>query len=116
MNAIQKGDVLSLVAPYDLTLDQGVKVGQIFGVARNAALTGQTVEVARTGVFTLTALNTSTGAVGALAYWDNSNRRVTNVATSNLLIGVFAVQKTSGPTVATVLLDGTLRPDEAGGG
>lgn len=108
-NFIQAGEILTLVAPYAVTSGQGLQVGRVFGVATSDAASGANVEANRTGVFELTALNTDAAAVGALAYWDNTNRRITATASTNLLLGAFVVAKTNGQTVATVLLDGAVR-------
>ena len=79
-------------------------VGTIFSVAVADAENGAAFEGMTCGVFDLTALNTSTGALGVAAYWDDTNKRVTNSSSGNTLIGAFAAVKTSGPVVARVWL------------
>lgn len=59
-----------------LTSGPGGKVGQLFGVAA--------------GVFKLTKSGSQAWTVGALVYWDDTNKGCTTVATANLLIGVAA--------------------------
>jgi predicted RecA/RadA family phage recombinase len=103
-NYVQEGDTLTLIAPYALTPGQGLQVGAIFGVASSTAASGAEVEAALTGVFEITALNTDTGSVGALMYWDNTNRRLTTTASTHVKVGVLTVAKTNGQTTATVRL------------
>lgn len=65
-----------------LTSGPGEKVGQLFGVA--------------TGVFELTKISSQAWTVGALVYWDDTNKRCTTVTTANLLIGVAAAAVAGG--------------------
>lgn len=105
----QPGEVLKLLAPYDVASDAGFLVGSIFAVASSAALSGAEVEGARRGVFIITALSTDTFSVGAKVYWDNTNKRCTSTASGNTLIGAATAVKASGATTVTVLLDGVIR-------
>lgn len=105
-NFVQKGDILTVTAPRALTSGEGFLVGQLFLLATSAAANGAQVEGITDGTFEITALSTDTAAVGARAYWDNTNFRVTTTVGTNSLIGVFTVAKTSGQTTATVRLNG----------
>lgn len=105
-NYVQDGDVLTLTAPRALSSGDGFLVGSLFAVATSAAASGASVEGMTDGTIELTALNTDTASVGAKAYWDNTNFRVTTTVGSNSLIGVFAVAKTNGQTTAIVRLNG----------
>ena len=107
-NFIQRGDVVSLTAPYAVTSGDGMLVGSLFAVATTTAANGAAVEGMTQGVVRLTALGTDVGALGAKVYWDNTNKRVTVTATSNTLIGCLTVAKTSGQTTAVVRLNGTV--------
>lgn len=106
-NYVQKGDTLTLVAPYDVSSGDGLLVGSIFGVANTDAASGADVEASVVGVYDLTALSTDTAAVGVAAYWDNTNKRITTTATDNTKIGVFTEAKAAAATYATVRLNGT---------
>jgi len=108
-NFVQKGDVVTLIAPRDLASGDAVLVGAVFAVATTAAVSGASVECERKGVFDLPALNTDTLAAGAKVYWDETNHRITTTASGNTLVGAATVAKTSGATVARVLLDGVVR-------
>lgn len=117
MNNIKQvsGDVMTFVAPTGgVTSGQGVLVESLFGVAVTDAAQGAEVECITKGVVELTALNTATANKFAKAYWDATNKRVTNVAADNYKIGVFAVAKGSGPVVAQVRLDGVALTVEPG--
>lgn len=109
-NMIQDGDRMTVAAPYALTAGQGALVGAaLFGVACNTAASGGTVELEMTGVVRLTALGTDTFTVGALVYWDNTNRRCTSTASGNRIIGQAAAAKASGATTVDVRIDGVAR-------
>ena len=108
-NFIQSGCTLTVIAPANLLGGQAVLVGAIFGVACGDAVQGAEVEVNRFGVYALAAVNADTLAAGDKVYWDNTARRVTKVATNNVLIGAATAAKSGTETSATVLLDGVIR-------
>lgn len=108
-NFIQRGRVISVVAPYALASGEGAKVGAIFGVAAGAAVSGASVELSREGVFDLAAITPDIGAVGAKMYWNDAERRATTSVNGNRLIGVLAQPKTGQDVTAQVLLDGAVR-------
>ena len=105
-NYVQDGETITLPAPYAVASGDGLLVGSIFGVAANAAANGANVEAKINGVYELTTLSTDTATPGTKAYWDNTNKRVTTTLTSNSLIGVFTVTKTSGQATSFVRLNG----------
>jgi len=98
----QPGDVVTLVAPYDVTGGDGLLVGIIFGIAAYQVASGTPVETCTTGVFRINALSTDVGAQGAAVYWDNTNRRVTTSSSGNTAIGALVVAKQNGSAVAVV--------------
>lgn len=108
-NFIQRGDVISAVAPYALASGDGVKVGALFGVACSSAANGAPFELSRYGVYDLAAVAADTGSVGAKMYWDDAARKLTTTATNNILVGCLAQAKANGDTIAQVLLDGVVR-------
>src|ERR1039457_5524754 len=99
INFVKSGDNLTLAAPYDVLSGGGFKVGNVFGVAANATLSGADVECDREGVYDL-AKDNSTFSQGDLAYWDDSAKKVTSTVASNLLIG--AVEVVAATSVAIV--------------
>jgi len=105
---VQPGDVVTLAAPYDVLSGAGLQVGQLFGVACYDALSGAEVEAMTEGVFDLVKIGSQAWTVGALVYWDNTNKRCTTVASGNLLIGnaMLAVGAGAGLTTGRVRLNG----------
>lgn len=103
-NFVQPGDVISVPAPANVTAGGAVLVGSLFGVAVNTALSGAAVEIAVTGVFDLPKTAAQAWTVGQLLYW--SGTAVTNVASTNKLIGVAAAAAQSADTVGRVRLNG----------
>lgn len=105
-NFVQNGVNVTLAAPYALTSGQGALVGSLFGVASAAYASGESGEFVTEGVFDLVKVGSQAWTVGEKVYWDNANRRTTNVASGNTLIGVAltAVGSGAGSTVGRVRL------------
>ncbi len=103
-NFVQPGDVISVAAPANVNAGAAVLVGSLFGVAVNTALSGAQVEIAVTGVFDLPKTAAQAWTVGQLLYW--SGTAVTNVASTNKLIGVAAAAALSADTIGRVRLNG----------
>ena len=76
-NYIQKGNTLTVAAPYALLSGGGCQVGNIFGVAVNNQNLGDATEVVVEGVFDL-AKDTSTFNPGDKVYWNNSTQQATS--------------------------------------
>lgn len=109
-NFVQQGDVMGVTAPADVVSGEPVQVGKLFGIATGAALSGDTVQIKRTGVFSGVPKATgSAWTVGALLYWSSGNSNFTTSASGNTLVGVAAAAAGSGDTTGTVLLDGAAR-------
>ena len=104
---VAHGDTMSFTAPRALASGEGFLVGATFAVAQSAAANGAAVGGKLNGVHTLTTLGTDVAAVGALAYWDNTNFRVTTTVGANTKIGVFYAAKANGPAVSQVRLNGS---------
>lgn len=107
-NTVQRGDVLTLPAPYAVASGAGMLVGALFAVATAAAAQGVDVEAVTTGVYDLAALSTDTGSYGTKVYWDDTNKRCTVTSTSNTLIGALVGPKTAGQATMRVRLNGTV--------
>jgi len=103
---VQNGRYVEVTLPYDRKGGEGVLVGTLFGVCVVDGLAGEIVNIDREGVYGLVAASgASTDAIqGALAYWDNTNKRITPVSTSNTLVGKFALAKTTSQAAARVIL------------
>src|ERR1700690_1341584 len=97
-NYVQKGDTVTVTAPYAVLSGGGLLVtgtGHIFGVAVNNQSSGDSTEVLTEGVFDL-AKDTSTFAEGDYVYWDNTAKLGTSTATSNTKIGLAAFNTPNG--------------------
>ena len=107
-NFVQPGNTITLTAPYAVASGDGQLVGSIFGIASGTAAVGEPVETALTGVFDITKIGSQAWTAGTKVYWDDTNKRTTNVATSNTLIGVAteAVAGGAGDTIGRVRLNG----------
>lgn len=102
-NFVQPGDIVSVTAPATVVAGAGVLVGSLFGVAINDAASGSPVNIAVQGVFTLPKVSAETWTVGQLLYWNGT--AVTNVASTNKIIGASLAAVGSGVTSANVLLN-----------
>lgn len=101
-NYIQKGDVLTLTAPYARSSGQGALIGSIFGVATNDVENGAEGEFAVEGVIELAKTSAEAWDQGDLVYWDDTNKVCTSVSTSNKLIGV-AVAAAANPSATGIV-------------
>lgn len=108
---IQKGETVTLVAPYDVVSGAGLLVGVVFGVANYDALSGTSVEATTVGIISGLAKTTGTAwtAWTTLLYWDASGKKFTTTSNSgaNKLFGVAAADAASGDATGTVRLNGT---------
>ncbi|MBN9475400.1 MAG: hypothetical protein ABS43_01760 [Bordetella sp. SCN 67-23] len=107
-NFVQSGRTLTLPAPYDVASGGAVLVGKIFGIAVTDVASGAQGEFDTEGVFTLPVLGTDTAAVGAVAYWDATNKRLTTTATDNTRVGVFVAAKASAVAVGQIKVDAVI--------
>ena len=86
-NYVSSGETVTFPAPYDVASGGGALVGSLFGVAQNAAISGDPVVLVPTGVFKLPKAASQAWTLGAKVYWDDTNKRCTTVATGNTLVG-----------------------------
>jgi predicted RecA/RadA family phage recombinase len=106
---IQPGHAITLIAPYAVESGDGLLVGAIFGVASHDAASGAEVETQLTGVLDLAKTASQAWTAGTKVYWDNTAKRVTNVASGNTLVGVavLAVGGGAEETIGRVRLNGS---------
>lgn len=105
-NFIQRGDTVTLTAPYAVVSGAGALVGALFGVAANTYANAEVGEFVTTGVFTLVKTNGVNWAQGAKLYWDNTAKSVTNVLTANTFIGNAMQAQVNGDLTCLVRLNG----------
>lgn len=101
-NYIQAGNTVTVAAPYALASGAGALVGTLFGVASGAADNGAEVELVTRGVFELPKLSAQAWTVGAIIYWDNTNKWCTTVASTNVAIGK-ALAVAANPTATGIV-------------
>jgi predicted RecA/RadA family phage recombinase len=106
-NYIQNGAMIAVTAPADgVTSGDGVLVGNLFGIASTTTSGGDAVTIQMEGVFDLLKLGTDTIGQGQAVYWDAANRRVTETASGNCLIGAATEAAGNGASVVRVRLNG----------
>lgn len=108
-NFVQPGGTITVPAPYALAPGDGCLVGVLFGISCGTYASGAEAEIqVEAGVYDITALSTDTasGSALVLAYWDNTNKRITTSSAGNTKVGVIVAAKTSGETTARVRLNG----------
>lgn len=108
-NFVQKGEVVTLAAPYDRTSGQGALVGQVFGVAAFDVLSGVNGEFQVEGVFDIAKASGSVSQ-GDKIYWDNSAKVVTTTQSGNCLVGMAVQAQASGDATARVRLEPQFQP------
>lgn len=106
-NYVQKGENLTIAAPYDVASGGGLKAGLIFGVAAGDALSGTDVDLVTVGVFDLPKVSTDVFAVGAAVYWNETTKLVTSTASGNTKIGVAVTAAVNPSGTVNVRLNGT---------
>jgi predicted RecA/RadA family phage recombinase len=107
-NYVQEGCYVEVTLPYARLSGEGVLVGTaLFGVCGVDGASGASINIHTEGVYDLTAATgASTDAVvGAKAFWDNTNKRITPVATGHSYVGVFVAAKATADAVARVRLN-----------
>lgn len=116
-NYVQEGDFVTVAAPSGgTTSGNAYLITGIFGVATTTQLVGVDVELATSGVWTLTKVGSQAWSVGDRIYWDDANTRCTSDAGAGIYIGVAteAVASGAGDTTGKVRLNG-LTPQVAPG-
>lgn len=104
-NHIKSGERTTLTCPYaTIASGAGILVGAIFGVALYAGVSGDAIEAMTTDEWSLAAVAADEADVGDLAYWDDTQRKITTTSTGNTLVGCFTVAKAAAATTASVVL------------
>lgn len=109
MNQVQDGRTVTVTAPANVTVGQGVIVGALFGVARFSASSGAPVELATEGVFTIAKTSALAIAIGDRLFWDDTNKVVNKTTTSQFCVGV-AMSAASNPSATVQIRLGAVTP------
>jgi predicted RecA/RadA family phage recombinase len=105
-NYVQPGVSITVTATAAASSGDGVKIGNLFGIASGNAAIGDKLVLTTEGVFDMPKPSTNTFDVGALAYWDDTAKLVTSTASGNTRIGL-AVTAAGNPSGSVnVRLDG----------
>jgi predicted RecA/RadA family phage recombinase len=102
-NFVQPGDNVDIVADRDLKSGDGFLDGVEFSVASTDIADGDSGVGVTKGVFDLKKAAVAPSRK-TIAYWDDTNHVVTNVATDNTKIGIFQAAAASGDATARVKL------------
>lgn len=106
-NYVQKGEVITLTAPYAVLSGGGLKVGSIFALATGPAVLGAPVEGVTYGVYNVPKVAAQAWTVGVKVYWDDTAKLVTTTATGNTLIGVAVADAANPSSTGRVRLNGS---------
>ena len=105
-NFVQQGDNITITAASAGTSGSGLLLGKLFGVLMANVAVGAEVELQLVGVVELPKTEAQAWTVGALIYWDDTNKVCTTTATSNTKIGHAAEVAANPSTVGVVRLSG----------
>lgn len=108
-SAVQEGDILSFIAPYAVAAGAPFKVGAFVAIAQNTTASGAAVEGQMEGVYNLPKTSAQAWAIGDKVYWDDTNKVMTTVSTSNTLVGAATAVAANPSSVGQVYLDGAVR-------
>lgn len=119
-NFIQKGRVLSLVAPYTRTAGQAAMIGSLLGVAHNDVTNGAVGVFDFEGTWLLEKTSAQAWALGAKIYWNAGTKKCSNVASDGPLVGIAMATAANPSSTGLVRLNGvpseTNAPDAVSGG
>lgn len=109
-NFVARGDVIPFIAAAALTGGQGLLLGAAFGVVADTVANGDPAELNLGGVYDLPKAASQAWTVGALVYWDDTNKVCTTSASGNTKIGFAyaAVGNGAGETTGRVRLNGVV--------
>lgn len=106
-NFVQPGENVTVTAVAAASSGDGVKLGNLFGIASGDAAIGDPLVIVTTGVFDMPKVSTDDLAVGDVIYWKAADSAVTSTASGNTKIGV-AVSAAGNPSGSVrVRLNGT---------
>lgn len=115
-NFVQPGEDLTLIAPAGgVTSGLGVKIGQLFVVAKSTAAATEEFVGSATGVFDLAKVSAQAWAVGDLLYWDDTAKLVTAVVADNFKIGAATAIALNPTSTGNVKLNDSAHKDADGG-
>jgi len=102
---LNSGETINHIPSSDVAAGDVILQGNLFGIALTAIPSGRLGSLAISGIFRITKLSTDNVTVGAVLYWDNTNKRVTLTAGGNTRIGLAVAASPSGQATADVLIN-----------
>lgn len=106
---VQDGNLLTLTAPSGgVVKGKPVKINNIIVVSLDTAAEGATFVGEAGGVWDLTAEGAGSGqalAIGAAAYWDDTEKRITATSSGNTKVGVATAAKLTADTTARIRMN-----------
>ena len=100
----QSGEVLPVIAPYDVQRGSGVLIGQLFGLACATVNAGTSVDIMCKGEFVVDKVTTEAWAVGDKIYWNSSSKKFSNVGGGGLLVGLASESAVNPSLLGSLLL------------
>jgi predicted RecA/RadA family phage recombinase len=105
-NYVQPGVSITVTATAAASSGDGVKVGNLFGIASGDAAIGEKLVLTTEGVFEMPKVSANTFDVGALAYWDDAAKVITSTASGNTRVGLTVTTAGNPSGSLNVRLDG----------
>jgi len=106
-NYVQKGRVLSLVAPYSRTAGQAAMIGSLLGVAHYGVTNGEVGVFDFEGTWDLEKTSAQAWTLGDKVYWNTSTKVCSNIASDGPLVGVAMAAAANPSAAGRVRLNGT---------
>jgi predicted RecA/RadA family phage recombinase len=101
---VHTGDIYNATAGGTVVANEIGVVGGRVGIAQHAAVSGDTVAYAISGVYTFPTASASTFASGAVCYWNTSSAVITATASGNTFAGFCEGQSTNQQDFVSVRL------------
>jgi len=105
-NFVQAGENITVTAAAATTSGDGVKIGNLFGIASGDAETGDPLVLVTAGIFDMPKVAADDFTLGATVYWRSSDGLVTTTSAGNTKVGVAVSAAGNGAASVRVRLNG----------
>ena len=103
-NFVQRGDMITVPAPVDAKSGDVLVIGELHGVVAGDAATGEPLDLATVGVFTLPKVGADAFVIGDAVYFATATKLATSVATGDRIGTAVAVAGAGSASVETKLV------------
>jgi len=103
-NYKQEGNIIHVLAPYDLLQGAGVLVGSLFGLATADCKAGAQTDIITQGEFYVAKTSAEAWAVGDKVYWNNTTKKFTTVFGIGRLAGLASEVAANPSSTGSLLL------------